>query len=59
MLDSPCVHSPRRRSLSSLAHPARSLMPAEVAQASLVPVLKGIRDEAAKHLRELIAEINP
>lgn len=33
-------------------------LPAEVVQADLVPVLKGIRDEAAKQLRELSAEIN-
>jgi len=34
-------------------------LPAEVVHASLVPVLKGIRGEAAKQLRELSAEINP
>lgn len=32
-------------------------LPAEVVQAALVPVLKSIRDEAAKKLRELSPEI--
>ena len=32
-------------------------LPAEVVQASLVPVLKSIRDAAVKQLRELSAEI--
>ena len=34
-------------------------LPAEVVQADLVPVLKHIRDEAAKQLRDLAPEINP
>lgn len=34
-------------------------LPAAVVQADLVPVLKRIRDEAAKQLRELAPEINP
>ena len=34
-------------------------LPAEVVQADLVPVLKRIRDEAAKQLRDLAPEINP
>ena len=34
-------------------------LPAEVVQADLVPVLKRIRDEAAKQIRDLAPEINP
>ena len=34
-------------------------LPAGVVQADLVPVLRRIRDEAAKQLRDLAPEINP